>query len=120
MELAAYVDEHVPVISETAFGLRQVPQMNIVGSNFPLGRRVASIALIPDDKVDRSISAKSTHVIIKPTKLFAKLGGFGKTLRRLKPGVQVTLVNTEKDWVLIARDGKKLGYVAKANILFLR
>ncbi len=41
-ELAGYIDAQVPEISHKAFGFRQIPQMNIVGSNFPLARKVGA------------------------------------------------------------------------------
>ena len=35
-ELASWIDQRVPDLSYQAFGQRQVPQMKIVGSNFPV------------------------------------------------------------------------------------
>src|SRR5262249_49170480 len=39
-ELAQYVDRRLPDLTNDAFRLRQVPQMSIVRSNFPLASRV--------------------------------------------------------------------------------
>ncbi len=35
-EIAAYIDEHVPEITFKAFGYEQVPQMNMMGRDFPI------------------------------------------------------------------------------------
>lgn len=39
-ELASHIDAQVPELSQRHFGLRQIPRMRIVGSNFPLGRQI--------------------------------------------------------------------------------
>ena len=58
---------------------------------------------------------KPTHVVIQPAEVFA--GTEGKTVvRKLNPGTTVTLVKTDKGFVLIAKDGKLLGYVAQAAL----
>jgi len=38
-DLASFVDREVPELSYSAFKQRQVPQMKIIGSNFPLVSR---------------------------------------------------------------------------------
>ncbi|WP_376703415.1 hypothetical protein RQ479_29925 [Mesorhizobium sp. ISC25] len=38
-ELAGFVDSNVPNVSYDAFRMRQIPQMKIVGSNYPLLNR---------------------------------------------------------------------------------
>ncbi len=35
-EIAAYIDEHVPDITFKAFGYEQIPQMNMMGRDFPI------------------------------------------------------------------------------------
>ncbi|MGD2029826.1 MAG: caspase family protein, partial [Desulfobacterales bacterium] len=35
-EMAAYIDEHVPEITFKAFGYEQIPQMNMMGRDFPI------------------------------------------------------------------------------------
>ena len=114
-ELAAFVDARVPEISAEAFGLRQVPQMNITGSNFPLVRQTAKAA--PAGTTGKAISKKPTHMVIKQSDLFKEAGGVKPVARKLKPGTMITLVRTEKGWALVARDGKALGYVPTGNLL---
>ena len=114
-ELAGYIDASVPKISHEAFGFRQIPQMNIVGSNFPLVNQ--SVSLLQLVTGEPKIPTKPTHMIIRPTDLFAKVGGVDKKQDQLKPGTMVTLIRTEQGWTLVARDGKKLGYVGEDNLL---
>lgn len=119
-ELAGHVDARVPEISHKAFGFRQVPQMKIVGSNFPLAKRMAALDEDGSTTVPSLIPKKPTHVVIKPSDLFAKAGGTGTAIQQLKPGTLVTLVKTEEGWVLVAREGKNLGYLASDNLLAAR
>src|SRR5689334_12485714 len=60
-ELAGFVDAEVPDISFKAFNFRQVPQMRLTGSNFPL---VKPTALLPRADDRPSIPRKPTHVVI--------------------------------------------------------
>jgi hypothetical protein len=36
-ELAAYVNDQVPTITMNAFNFEQIPQVHMVGTNFPIG-----------------------------------------------------------------------------------
>ncbi|WP_454620442.1 WD40 domain-containing protein [Bradyrhizobium cenepequi] len=115
-ELATYVDRRLPDLTYEAFKLRQVPQMSIVGSNFPLASRATVLpAGAPEPIV--SVPTKSTHVVISPTDFYEGATGSGKTLGQLPSGAAVSVVQTEQDWVLVARDGKAIGYVAQDRLL---
>lgn len=114
-ELAGHVDAQVPEISHKAFGFRQVPQMKIVGSNFPLARRTA--VLKQTDTASPAIATKPSHIVVKPAGIFVEPGEAGTVLQTLKPGTAVTLIKTEQGWSLIARDGKRLGYVSTSDLL---
>jgi uncharacterized caspase-like protein len=46
-ELAAYVDDQVPVITQQAFKFEQFPQVHLVGSDFPIG------AVTPYESISR-------------------------------------------------------------------
>ncbi|HKU07811.1 MAG TPA: caspase family protein, partial [Bradyrhizobium sp.] len=120
-ELATYVDRRLPDLTYDAFKLRQVPQMSIVGSNFPLASKVS---LLPADGASPAASApaaaiptKPTHVVIAPADVFEQLAGKGGKLEQLSPGTLVSLVKTEQGWVLVARDGKQVGYVAEDRLM---
>lgn len=119
-ELAGHVDAHVPEISQEAFGQRQLPQMNIVGSNFPLAKRIAVLSDQLSEPKKPSVSTKPTHVVIRPSDLFAEAGGTGAVSEHLKPGTALTLVRTANGWTLVARDGKQIGFVQAANLARIR
>lgn len=113
-ELAGHIDARVPEISHEAFNLRQVPQMKIVGSNFPLtGRTVIELA---KSAPDTAISKVPTHVVVKSSGLFSEAAGEGTEIRKLNPGTLVTLVETTDGWALVAKDGKTLGFVPDGSL----
>jgi uncharacterized caspase-like protein len=118
-ELAQYVDRQLPDLTFDAFKLRQVPQMSIVGSNFPLASK---IALLPADNQPpgTNIPTKPTHVVVAPADVKADADQAASTLSQLAPGSQVYLLRTENGWTLVARDGQKLGYVRENTLLRLQ
>jgi Caspase domain/WD domain, G-beta repeat len=113
-ELIQHVDGLVPAITEKRWGAKQFPQMDAYGSNFPLVRQVAALAPTPDDAI--IIPVKPTHVNTELLQIFKEAGGAGGVVQRLPPFTTVTLVKSDGRWVLIARDGKALGYVAEAKL----
>jgi WD40 repeat protein len=114
-ELASYVDRRVPELSYEAFKIRQVPQMKIVGSNFPIAHRVTILPSAPSDQ-SAPIPTIPTHVVIASATVREAASSGAPSVLNLTPGTQVRLVETDGGWVLIARDGKKIGYV-EANVL---
>lgn len=89
-ELAGYIDRMVPEVNYSAFKMRHLPQMKIVGSNYPLVTRTA--ALSPGETLV-AIPAKPTHVVIAQTPVRSLARG-SDTIVELSPGTQVTLVET--------------------------
>jgi hypothetical protein len=69
-----------------------------------------------DDLLDVSIPIGPTHVNSEILQVFKELGGGGATAQELRPFTTVTILNTEQDWSLIAKDGKQLGYVAAMKL----
>ena len=113
-ELIQHVDGLVPAITEKRWGAKQFPQMDAYGSNFALARQVAALA--PAKGEDIVIPIKPTHVNTELLAIFKEAGGKGAVVQQLPPLTSVTLVKSEKGWVLIAKDGKLLGYVAEAKL----
>ena len=113
-ELIQHVDGLVPAITEQRWGAQQFPQMDAYGSNFPLVRQVAALAPTPDDAI--IIPVKPTHVSTELLQIFKEAGGAGGIVQQLAPFTTVTLVKSDGGWVLIARDGKALGYAAAAKL----
>ena len=113
-ELIQHVDGLVPAITEKRWGARQFPQMDAYGSNFPLARQVAALAPAEDDAI--TIPSKPTHVSTERLRVFKEAGGSGGIVQQLPPFTTVTLVKSDRGWVLIARDGKALGYAAETKL----
>jgi uncharacterized caspase-like protein len=112
-ELASHIDQKVPDLSYEAFKLRQVPQMKIVGSNFPLASRFAALSGVPVQATPAAaaIPTRPTHVVITPTTVRQTAAAAGAAVTELQVGTLVTLVQVDGQWVIIARDGKRVGYV---------
>ena len=113
-ELIQHVDGLVPAITEKRWGAKQFPQMDTFGSNFALVRQVASLAPAKDD--DIVVPIKPTHVNTELLAIFKEASGNSGVVQQLAPLTSVTLVKSEKGWVLIAKDGKLLGYVQEAKL----
>lgn len=113
-ELIQHVDGLVPAITEKRWGARQFPQMDAYGSNFPLARQVAALAPAQDEAI--IVPIKPTHVSAEPLQIFKEAGGSSAVVQQLPPFTTVTLVKSERGWVLIARDGRVLGYTAAAKL----
>ncbi|MGE0285358.1 MAG: caspase family protein [Bradyrhizobium sp.] len=120
-ELADYIDQKVPDYSYEAFKLRQIPQRSIVGNNFALTNKVEVLATPATAKSDvASVPAKPTHVVVAPADVKDAASNTARTVIQLSPGTQVRLMETADGWALIARDGKKVGYVQGNAIVGLQ
>jgi Bacterial SH3 domain len=72
------------------------------------------------DAAAPSLPSKPTHVVITPTDVRQTANASAPVVLQLPPGSQVYLVDTAGDWVLVARDGKKLGYVERTALAKLQ
>jgi hypothetical protein len=117
-ELASYVDQRVQQLSLEAFKVAQVPQMKIVGSNFPVVTKLGVLTGVPV-AAPRPAVSRPTHVVIAPTTVRQLANATAATVMQLSPGQQVILVESAGGWVLVARDGKNLGYVEAKALLKL-
>jgi len=80
-----------------------------------LVREVPALAPAQDDAV--IIPIKPTHVNTEPLQIFKETGGAGGVVvEQLPPFTTVTLVKSGGGWVLIAKDGKALGYTAETKL----
>jgi uncharacterized caspase-like protein len=121
-ELADYIDQKVPDYSFEAFKLRQIPQRSIVGNNFALTNKAEVLPATPVAATGgaATIPTGPTHVIVAPVDVKTTASDTGVTVTHLPPGTQVRLIETANGWVLIARDGQKLGYVESNAIAGLQ
>ncbi|MFC3182068.1 WG repeat-containing protein [Cypionkella sinensis] len=110
-ELASFLDVKVPEVSFAAFGLRQVPQMSIKGSDFALGSKVSVL-----DASAESFPATLTHVVAGGTAVLDAPAG--AQVQVIAEGVFAGVYKIEeKDgFARIAKDGKALGWVAVAAL----
>ena len=92
--------------------------MKIMGSNFPLAAKTAVLGI--EAPAAAAIPTKPTHVVIVPSPVHEAPGADSTTLQQLVPGAQVVLIETANGWTLVARDGKKLGYVEEKALARLQ
>lgn len=111
-ELAGYVDATVPEITEQTFGLRQLPQMSLQGSDFALARKVDGLlGEVPAETAATQLPTQPTHFAFEPAKVFKEPGGANPADIELEPGTTFAIIKTENGWAAIARAGKMIGYV---------
>jgi WD40 repeat protein len=108
--LAAYVGEQVPEITKSLYGIAQEPIRELSGNNFPLGLRVME-STQPSDCPD-----KQEFVVIRNQRVREKPDGQSAGDRILDPGYAVA-AKFVGSWVLLCRDGVKLGYVPPEAVL---
>src|SRR5690606_29864634 len=112
-DLASYIDARVPELSFDVFNERQVPQMSVVGSNFPLVRQTSVLTGAEEGEV--LVPGPATHGVMAAASVHGEAGGGGAILAGLPPGARVRLIEeTASGWTLVARDGRRLGYVEAA------
>jgi WD40 repeat protein len=106
--LADYIGVRVPEISKSTFGVLQNPTRKLAGSDFPIGIRRSVLAIVGDGP---AIAKDPTHVMIREELLREKPATDAPSSRPLAAGTRVRAVEYVGTWVIIARDGQKLGYV---------
>ena len=118
-ELASYVFAKVPALTDAAWGIKQSPQFNVVGSIYPL---VAKTSLLPvaAGGPAAAIPATPTHVVIAASTVRQSASAASGAGIELAPGTQVRLIEASGAWILVARDGKKLGYIDARSVAGLQ
>lgn len=113
-ELAGWLDRTVPEISQAAFGLRQVPQMSIRGSDFALG---ASVAVLSDEE---TFPTTLTHVALPGAALLDGPGGAPVGVIPEGAMLGVYRIEEKDGFARIAKDGKAMGWVAAGSLMALQ
>lgn len=116
-ELATYVYARVTSLSERIYRRRQVPQVKIASSNYPLANRTA---LLPADASDTPLPSAPTHTISAASELLIQPALGAARVRQLDARTPVTVISSEAGWTLVAREGRMLGYVAARDLAPLR
>ena len=107
--LADHIGVRVPEISQRSFGIIQIPTRKLTGNDFPIGIRQSVLAAAKGDGA--VIPKEPTHALIRPELLREKPADDAPASRELPAGTQVRAVEFVGSWVIVARDGQKLGYV---------
>ncbi|AVF02937.1 MULTISPECIES: caspase family protein [Devosia] len=110
-ELAGSVDIAVPELSYAAFNFRQIPQMSIVGSDFPVAQRADILGALAAPDLERPPPSQHTHVIIAPAELFAGPEAGSEPNSVLPVGTLVSAMQSSGSFFAVFKDGKALGYV---------
>ena len=110
-ELASFLDVKVPEVSFAAFGLRQVPQMSIKGSDFALGSKVSVL-----DASAESFPATLTHVVAGGTAVLDAPAGTQVQVIAAGVFAGVYKIEEKDGFARIAKDGKALGWVPVAAL----
>jgi hypothetical protein len=113
-ELASAIDKAVPEISFTAFAMRQIPQMSIIGSDFPIAQRVALLG-----EAQAEVPKAPTHVVLAATSVQSDPTSTSVEVEALSPGALLRVVTVSRDWSQVARDGRVLGYVLSSSLAAL-
>jgi WD40 repeat protein len=105
-EIAEYLATRVPELSYQAFNFRQIPQMKIVGSSFPVAKPTDVLDI--DSAPTATLSTIPTHVATRSLDVLATPSADGVLVRTLAPGTTVSVLLTDNGWDLIAKDGVQL------------
>jgi len=131
-DLVQRVTDQVPELSARVFGesARQVPQILMQGNDFPLGKVIpASTASAGPTTAQPRQPAQAdaaprrpTHVAIAAIQAHDQPNAQATVTGSLEPGMQVTVLEQAPDgtWVLVERDGRRIGYVAADQLLPLQ
>jgi WD40 repeat protein len=120
-EIAEYLAIRVPELSYQAFNFRQIPQMKIVGSSFPVAKPTDVLEIDAGAKATpATLSTIPTHVATRSLDVYATPSTDAVVVRTLAPGTAVSVVLTDKGWDLIAKDGVQLGYVLANGLALLQ
>ena len=114
-ELIGYVDERLPVLSESVFGYRQVPQYMSRGSIYPIGRTIELVL-----ETARLVPRTPTHVVIREAEIFDDLETRDTFAETFAPGVMVRVVERSGGWALIAADGTVIGWTEQERLVALK
>lgn len=120
-ELAGYVDRRVPEISFESFGIRQVPQMSLVGSDFAIGKSGASSVEFNATAVGWSNAPSGRAMVaIVATPIFDTSESSATEVGVIAAGMQLRALHSEGGRTLVARDGKELGFVEEKALVPLQ
>lgn len=108
--LASHVGARVPDLSYGKFGIRQVPQMKLIGEDFAVGKTTSALAIPANDFVP----VQPTHVLVSVGAVTDANGA--ATGESLAPGALLRVVAEADGRSEVARAGKRLGFVPTTSL----
>jgi WD40 repeat protein/uncharacterized caspase-like protein len=108
-ELAAFVYSQVSLATNN----EQVPQVRIGGADYSL---VKQTAILAQEEPQATIPTGATHIVSDAIEFQIAPQAGARRIHRLEAQTPVALVNSDKGWVLVAKEGKLLGYVPQASL----
>ncbi|MCJ9691375.1 hypothetical protein MOV76_06975 [Rhizobium sp. PRIMUS64] len=109
--LASYVVNRVPDLAFGKFGMRQTPEMNLVGQDFAVAKPVSVLTSSDKDFVP----IQPTHVLLKTTAILDDKGA-AKGDTPLLSGTTLRVLSEKDDFVEVARAGRRLGFLHKDDL----
>jgi WD40 repeat protein/uncharacterized caspase-like protein len=116
-ELASYVYAEVTQLSEQVFQHKQVPQVRIGGADHALTK---AMAVLTTSEPGIEVATQPTHKVVSATELQIQPAFGSRGIRKLDADTPLTVVTTEQGWVLVAKNGSPIGYVAQGDLAPLR
>ncbi len=108
-ELAAFVYAQVSMFTEN----KQVPQVRMSGPDYAL---VKQTGILGESQPKLAIPAAATHVVSNATEFQIEPQMGARGIHKLAAQTPVTVIHSEQGWVLVAKEGKLLGYVAQGDL----
>lgn len=92
---------------------------SILWGNFRLGFFAQQLVLTDAEAATTTISTEPTHAVIAPVGARRTADSAAPVMVQLSPGEKVVLVERAGGWVLVVREGKRLGYVEENTLVRL-
>jgi WD40 repeat protein len=108
-ELAAFVYAQVSMFTDN----KQVPQVRMSGPDYGL---VKQTPILGEQQPKLAIPAAATHLISTATEFQIEPQVGARGIHKLDAQTPVTVIHSDQGWVLVAKDGKLLGYVAQGDL----
>jgi hypothetical protein len=118
-EIERFLRSRIPELSQRYFGMKQVPQTKIVGADFPIGSPIAPVVRAESIAV-ADARGLSAYIVLRGSRPVSAPGakqGSGDPIAR---GTKITVTKTDKNWSLVARDGRTLGWVPASSLSPIR
>lgn len=111
--IADYVEQRVPQITLSAFGIEQLPTRKLTGIDFPIGIRQPGVCC----QTELMLTKEPDYVLTHTELVREKPSGDAPGSIELTAGAMVRVVEFAGSWAIVAREGQKLGYVPASALV---